>query len=1349
MGPAPTKNLKVVPALLLPFLACALQLLLWDYLQPFAYILFYPAVFLSSRLAGKRAGIAATAISALLIVYVFIPPPFSLLSYRLSHLASVFVFIVMGTLFAHLHERLQTALNGETDARAEANSSEAKLAEARIDLLELERKLVQERLAETEEQFRIMFMESSVGEARLDPASGRLLKVNPAFCRMTGYKEGELLDMDLVAVCHPEDRQPCRESLASLGESGRSGVQAEFALLRRDGASVYCQATFNLLRGGAGGTSVLAVLQDVSARRQAEEALLKSEEKFSLAFSGNPAAIALTRFEDGAFLEVNETWEALTGYSREEAIGRSGRHIWPDPSAVERFLAQLRDTGTLRGWEQEFNRKNGERFVAQLSSQLLSVGGEQVILSTLVDITQLKLAEAALRDSENRFRTIFDHAPVAIGIGAVDDGRLLNVNPAWLRLMGFQREEVIGRTALELGLYLDDGTRDEIVAAIRQGKGFSQELQLKRKSGEVIDVLFAADVVVLDGTPCLLVMLNDVTVQKQAERALQKSKQDYQQLFQNMLEGVASCRVVRDAAGAVVDFVFLNVNRALLQLTGRDDLVGRRASQVIARLSESNAGLLAACGRVAQTGLSEHLETFIVPLDQWWAVSLYSVEPGYFVALCDNITVRKREEMRRNATVELLRICNESTDLKELMSRTARFFRDLTGCRGIGIRLRSGEGYPYYESIGLPDEESGAGDSLCDRVARGIAPPEAADGAALRCLCAEVLAGRVAGEGRGQGSYWTSTGVGAARGADVVAGGAGEQQRGAATACHAESFQSLALIPLRSHGEMIGLFQFSDPAPGLMSAEKVALYEDLVDYIAISFSKLRADQALLEASQYNQQIIAGAQEGIIVYDRQLRCQVWNPYMEQFTGLGAGEMLGRRPQEVIPALKESGVVALLARSLEGEESSPVDFRFSVEQTGRSGWVTDTRAPLKDVQGNIIGVITTVRDITAERRLEEQLRQAQKMEAVGLLAGGVAHDFNNVLQVIMGYCSLLAADPKLDDEQKGEVEQILVSAERAAQLTKGLLAFSRKQVMEPRRVNLCDIVQHVQKFLVRIIGEDITLKVVQCPKPELPVIADSGHIEQVLINLATNARDAMAKGGTLTVGMEVVQVEGATETEFGHAEPGSYACVIMSDTGCGMDEETRGRIFEPFFTTKEVGKGTGLGMAIVYGIVKQHAGFINVYSEPGVGTTFRVYLPLAKDDGTQAAGPVELPPPRGGTETLLLAEDDTEVRKLMVTILTRFGYTVVEAADGQQAVELFAAHQDSIALVVMDLIMPRKNGMDAGLEIVQMKPGTKILYSSGYTADFMERRGIFDQGIQLIMKPVQPVQLLRKVREMLDG
>ena len=382
------------------------------------------------------------------------------------------------------------------------------------------------------------------------------------------------------------------------------------------------------------------------------------------------------------------------------------------------------------------------------------------------------------------------------------------------------------------------------------------------------------------------------------------------------------------------------------------------------------------------------------------------------------------------------------------------------------------------------------------------------------------------------------------------------------------------------------------------------------------------------------------------------------------------------------------------------------------------------------------------------LEEQLRQSQKMEAVGQLAGGVAHDFNNVLQVISGYGNLMKMGDKLNDQQKEEIDHILSAAEKAAQLTKGLLAFSRKQVMALTQVNLNDIIENVKKFLVRIIGEDIQLKTITYEN-RLKVYADLGQIEQVLINLATNARDAMQKGGLLTIETGFQAIEASNVHEFDRSEPGRYAVMTISDSGSGMDKETCKRIFEPFYTTKEIGKGTGLGMAIVYGIIKQHNGFINVYSEPGQGTTFRIYIPICETEPDEPEEKVLLvAPPQGGTETILLAEDDVDVRKLVVSILTRFGYDVIQAVDGQDVIDKFATHKDSVSMILMDMIMPKKNGKEAYEEIMLIKPNVKILYSSGYTADFIQNRGVSEEGIELIMKPVQPMELLRKVREILD-
>jgi polar amino acid transport system substrate-binding protein len=382
------------------------------------------------------------------------------------------------------------------------------------------------------------------------------------------------------------------------------------------------------------------------------------------------------------------------------------------------------------------------------------------------------------------------------------------------------------------------------------------------------------------------------------------------------------------------------------------------------------------------------------------------------------------------------------------------------------------------------------------------------------------------------------------------------------------------------------------------------------------------------------------------------------------------------------------------------------------------------------------------------LEAQLRQSQKMEAVGLLAGGVAHDFNNILQVISGYGYLLKIDGKLDDHQKEKLDIMLSSAEKGAQLTHGLLAFSRKQFMAFKPVNLNELVESVKKFLVRIIGEDIQLKTTTYENG-LMIFADMGQIEQVLINLSTNARDAMHKGGLLTIETGVQTIETPINQETGCAEPGHYAVLTVSDSGCGMDEKTRKRIFEPFYTTKEIGKGTGLGMAIVYGIVKQHNGFINVYSEPDQGTTFRIFMPIYKtNQQVQDDKLVIVSPPQGGTETILLVEDDVGVRVLIESILAGYGYNVIQAVDGQDAVEKFSKNKSSIAMIIMDMIMPKKNGKEAYDAISLLQANVKVLYSSGYTADFIKSRGVSEEGVELIMKPVQPMELLRKIREILD-
>ena len=395
-----------------------------------------------------------------------------------------------------------------------------------------------------------------------------------------------------------------------------------------------------------------------------------------------------------------------------------------------------------------------------------------------------------------------------------------------------------------------------------------------------------------------------------------------------------------------------------------------------------------------------------------------------------------------------------------------------------------------------------------------------------------------------------------------------------------------------------------------------------------------------------------------------------------------------------------------------------------------------------------VISMAIDVTAHRKVENQLRQSQKMESIGTLAGGVAHDFNNILSAIIGYGHITLMKMGKDDPVRLNIEHMLEAADRAAHLTKDLLLFSRNQISDRKPVDLNEVVRKVEKFLARVIGEDIECKTMLHDRPLL-VLADAHQLEQVLMNFATNARDAMLTGGVFSVTVEHVRLDDEFISVHGYGRPGAYALISVSDTGTGMNEETRRRIFEPFFTTKEVGKGTGLGLAVVYGIIKQHEGYINVYSEPGKGTTFRIYLPeTSRGISEDKQAPEEAPPARG-TETILLAEDDESVRKLVQAVLEDFGYTVITAVDGEDAVSKFLESMDKIQLLLFDLIMPKKTGKEAYDEIRRIKPGIKILFSSGYAPDIIRQRALVDDQVTVAYKPVLPADLLKKVRSALEG
>ncbi len=440
----------------------------------------------------------------------------------------------------------------------------------------------------------------------------------------------------------------------------------------------------------------------------------------------------------------------------------------------------------------------------------------------------------------------------------------------------------------------------------------------------------------------------------------------------------------------------------------------------------------------------------------------------------------------------------------------------------------------------------------------------------------------------------------------------------------------------------------------------------------------------------------------------------------------------RDQNAVEQLQRTGVASPWEKELFRKDGSRVPVLIGI-------------AMLKASEGSCIAYIV---NLTERRRLEQQFLQAQKMEAVGKLAGGVAHDFNNLLTVILGYSDILAAKLRSKSLLFGELDEIRSAGERAASLTRQLLAFSRQQVLERKVLDVNDLISGIEKMLRRLIGEDVALVTVLSPALR-HVFGDAGQLGQVIMNLAVNARDAMPRGGRLTIETANVELDEAYAHEHVTVRPGSYVMIAISDDGGGMTAETLAHMFEPFFTTKGLGKGTGLGLATVYGIVKQSGGYIWVYSEVGKGTTFKVYLPPAGEVADAEPVPASEPISLDGSETVFLVEDEESVRALSRSVLKRHGYTVLEAASGKAALDVARQYPLPIHLLLTDVVMPEMGGSDLASQLEALRPGMRVLYMSGYTDDTVFRHGILEKGRAFLQKPFTPDTLARKVREALGG
>ena len=513
----------------------------------------------------------------------------------------------------------------------------------------------------------------------------------------------------------------------------------------------------------------------------------------------------------------------------------------------------------------------------------------------------------------------------------------------------------------------------------------------------------------------------------------------------------------------------------------------------------------------------------------------------------------------------------------------------------------------------------------------------------------------------------------------------------------------------------------------------------------------RTEDALRQSEERWQFALEGSGDGVWDHDIAAGREFYSAQWKRMLGYESHE-IGDSPhawKELVHPDDLDRVMGELVRHLRGE--TPVylaEFRIRCKD-GSYKWVLSRgKVTARDEKGNPLRIVGTHSDITDRKHLEDQLRKAQKMEAIGQLAGGVAHDFNNILTTIIGRIYLLRHGLEGRDKLIEHVDQVALAAERASALTRSLLTFSREQTVELRRTRLSDAVRSASGLLTRLVSEDIELEF-RLEEPGPLALADEGRIGQILMNMVANARDSISGSGRIVISTGTFRADHGLALSHGSGGPGVYATLSVEDNGAGMDEETAARIFEPFFTTKEVGKGTGLGLAMVYGIVGQHNGQIDVWSVPGKGTRFTIYLPLVEGEPEEPDKVKKDESTPKGRGTILVAEDEEIVRAILRTVLTENGYQVIEAVNGVDAVTKYAEYRDAIDAVLMDVIMPRMNGKEACDEILKIRPDARILFMSGYSGDIINRKALLNENRLLIQKPLRPRELILALREVLPS
>ncbi|MDR3674261.1 MAG: PAS domain S-box protein [Acidobacteriota bacterium] len=1275
-----------------------------------------------------------------------------------------------------------------------------------------ERKRAEEALRESERKFRRFAETITEVFWTADHPLTKMLYVSPSYERVWGRSCASLYENpgSFLEAIHPQDRE---RVLASLGARKNSQpFEHEYRIVQPDGVVRWIWDRGFPARDEPGGrTWWVGVAQDITERKQAQEALLAERHLLHTVMDNLPDLIYF-KDREGHFTRINLGHAKSFGLSHpSEAVGKTDFDFHTPEHAQEAWRDEqeiIRTGLPLVNKEEKIVRQDGRvTWVSTTKMPLRDPNGNIIgTFGVSRDITQRKQAEEALKENEEKYRSVVLNIPDVVWT-MDSDGHIIFVTPNIQKLSGFTAEEVYrgGFDLLIDTMHSDDVQKiqNAIKAVFRDRQPRNVEYRGRCKNGEYIWVQArAVGAFEKNGKWFVQGLLSDITERKRAEEALRQSEGKYRALVTNIPDVVWTM-------DSELRITFISKNIEMMSGFSIEDVNQNGFDLYISSIHPDDVhkvkdGLRA----LFAEGRPYDVECRMQHKSGKWmwvhdrAHSTYEKDGiRYADGLLSDITERKRAEE------EIL----FKTALLEGQSETAID----------GILVVDDEDHivlankQFGLNFGVPDELLSTQDDLIVRkyVKDQVEDPSAfvesvnylnshwkeKSNDELKFKNGKVFdrysAPLVDSNGRHRGRIWYIRDITDRKREQKAILESEERYRtlfeNAPVGIYRTTPDGRILAGNPALIRMLGCSSFEELArcdlnsiyfdPEYPRDRFTALLEERGEVAALESSWRRPDGNILHVRENARAVrdasgkllyyegtveditermrtedehvrlvtaIEQSAEAVVITNPQGTIEYVNPAFTRITGYTRAEAMGQNPSILKSGNQDEAIYQQLWETiLQGNT-----WHGEIINRRKDGSLYTEQmsiTPVRSARGEITHFIATKQDITARKQLEQQFAQAQKMEAVGRLAGGVAHDFNNLLTIINGYAQLLTERSAAEDPRRSMFEEILTAGERAASLTRQLLAFSRRQVMEPRILDLNHVLADTEKMLRRLIGEDVDLGT----KYEAAlghVKVDPGQIEQVIMNLAVNARDAMPEGGKLFIETSNVDVDEDYARSHPNIRPGKYVMVVVSDTGCGMDKETQAHVFEPFFTTKERGKGTGLGLATVYGIVKQSGGFIWVYSEPGKGTAFKIYFPSieeavstaepAKDHTTKMAK---------GTETIMVVEDEEGVRSLVCKALTSKGYKVLEAEGGAAALKIAEQYKEPIHLLLTDVVMPQTGGKALAMRLIALHPETKVLYMSGYTTDAIVRQGILEEGTSFLQKPFAPNALLQKVREVLKA